>query len=75
MIYIKELMEAEVRERKEELESAQMVLRDREEAAKISCWDTSDDQITELRAKVAEKRELWGNAMAALEDFLNKEWN
>lgn len=75
MIYIKGLMEAEVREREHEMERAKRVLQNREEAAEISCWDNSDEEIEELRNRVKKTRELWSKAQDALEDFLSKEWN
>ncbi len=75
MIYIKELLEAEVKERENEMETAKRVLQNREGAAEISCWDNSDAQIVELRERVRKKRELWSKAQDALSDFLSKEWN
>lgn len=75
MIYIKELLETDVRLREYEMEKAKGVLQNREEAAEISCWDNSDAQIVELRNRVKKTRELWSKAQDALEDFLSKEWN
>ncbi len=75
LLYIKELLEAEVANREEELKKAQRELSNRKEALNISCWDNSDEQTLELRNRVEKRIKLLCEARNALDDFTGKEWS
>lgn len=78
LVYIQQLLEAEVEKEKKAVEKVKTLLVEKEDEAGVQ-WNTPDakvnDNIRFLRSARATHRENLSKVEAVLEDFMGKDWD
>lgn len=78
LLFIQQLLEAEVEKEKKAVEKVKTLLVEKEDAAGVQ-WNTPDDKVNDnirfLRSARATHKEKLSNAETVLEDFMGKDWN
>lgn len=78
LVYIQQLLEAEVEKEKKAVEKVKTLLAEKEDAAGVQ-WNTPDSKVNgniqALRSMKETQRKLFNEAKDALEDFLQHEWS
>lgn len=78
LVYIQQLLEAEVEKEKKAVEKVKTLLVEKEDEAGVQ-WNTPDDKVNDnirfLRSARATHREILSKVEAVLEDFMGKDWN
>lgn len=78
LMFIQQLLEAEVEKEKKVIEKVKTLLAEKEDAAGVQ-RNTPDDKVNDnirfLRSARATHGETLLNAEAVLEDFMGKDWN
>ena len=78
LVYIQQLLEAEVEKEKKAVEKVKTLLVEKEDEAGVQ-WNTPDDKVNDnirfLRSARATHRENLSKVEAVLEDFMGKDWN
>ena len=78
LMFIQQLLEAEVEKRKNALDMVKKLLVEKEDAAGVQ-WNTPDNRVDDnirfLRSSKETQWEALRKAEDALEDFMGKEWN
>lgn len=78
LVFIQQLLEAEVEKEKKAVEKVKTLLAEKEDAAGVQ-WNTPDDKVNEnirfLRSARATHRENLSKVEAVLEDFMGKDWD
>lgn len=78
LVYIQQLLEAEVEKEKKAVEKVKTLLVEKEDATGVQ-WNTPDNEVNDnvrfLRSAKATHRENLSKVEAVLEDFMGKDWN
>ena len=78
LVFIQQLLEAEVEKEKKAVEKVKTLLAKKEDAAGVQ-WNTPDNKVNGnirfLRSARTTHRENLSKVEAVLEDFMGKEWN
>lgn len=78
LVYIQQLLEAEVEKEKKAVEKVKTLLVEKEDEAGVQ-WNTPDDKVNDnirfLRSARATHRENLSKVEAVLEDFMGKDWD
>lgn len=78
LVYIQQLLEAEVEKEKKAVEKVKTLLVEKEDEDGVQ-WNTPDDKVNDnirfLRSARATHRENLSKVEAVLEDFMGKDWN
>lgn len=78
LVYIQQLLEAEVEKEKKAVEKVKTLLVEKEDEAGVQ-WNTPDDKVNDnirfLRSARVTHRENLSKVEAVLEDFMGKDWN
>lgn len=78
LVFIQQLLEAEVEKEKKAVEKVKTLLAEKEDADGVQ-WNTPDDKVNDnirfLRSARATYRENLSKVEAVLEDFMGKDWD
>ena len=78
LVFIQQLLEAEVEKEKKAVEKVKTLLAEKEDADGVQ-WNTPDDKVNDnirfLRSARATHRENLSKVEAVLEDFMGKDWD
>ena len=78
LLFIQQLLEAEVEKEKKAVEKVKTLLAEKEDAAGVQ-WNTPDNKVNDnirfLRSAKATHRENLSKVEAGLGDFMGKDWN
>lgn len=78
LVFIQQLLEAEVEKEKKAVEKVKTLLAEKEDADGVQ-WNTPDDKVNDnirfLRSARATHKENLSKIEAVLEDFMGKDWD
>lgn len=78
LVYIQQLLEAEVEKEKKAVEKVKTLLVEKEDEAGVQ-WNTPDDKVNDnirfFRSARATHRENLSKVEVVLEDFMGKDWD
>lgn len=78
LVFIQQLLEAEVEKEKKAVEKVKTLLAEKEDADGVQ-WNTPDDKVNDnirfLRSTRTTHRENLSKVEAVLEDFMGKDWD
>ena len=78
LVFIQQLLEAEVEKEKKAVEKVKTLLAEKEDADGVQ-WNTPDDKVNDnirfIRSARATRRENLSKVEAVLEDFMGKDWD